>query len=87
MIQLEKRELDAVVDQVGRIPKRSQWECFRTTYDSDSQATVAAFTNASVPTLQKWFERAGGEVLRVEHQPGVDSMYITFRLSPTGESS
>lgn len=86
MIQLEITFLDAILEQVARIPKRRQWEPVGTEYEGDEQATVAVFTNASIPSIQTWFRRAGGEVIRMENRSGSDATYITFRLSPAGES-
>ena len=74
--------------QVGRVPKRSNFEYCCVRVDEQGRGKVTIMTPAGTPTIQKWFKSAGLNAIRFDargfHSSGLSTWRVTFQVVPMG---
>lgn len=72
------QEALALMAQISLVPKRSHFEAHNLHVDEAGRASVEIITDASQPTISRWFEQTGACVTRLESVPSVKTRVVWF---------
>jgi len=75
---MTQHEAVAILAQLSLVPKRTPLAVHNLTVDDKGRASVEVITEATQPTISRWFEQTGAMVTRVESVPFYEARVVWF---------